>query len=176
MKLFIIHSPQWPTFKITKAVIFHHNMRHLLKNENIHIVVNELSSPIPQGEENNKQDTARDVNRDNCVRWLQHINGQQIRRILHEIDNNILKNLPIFREDVGWAEDIYGPSVPHFQGKRSGTRCTMGNLLHYKVPQRMSLTNKIHPPYAVTSCTSTVLDSLKPYWHIMFDTVIMIKY
>ena len=33
------------------------------------------------------------------------------------VDNNILQNLPVLREYVGIAEDIYGPSAPHLQGK-----------------------------------------------------------
>ena len=38
--------------------------------------------------------------------------------ILHAVDNNILHNLPIMREDVRMDEDIYGTSVPHFKGKK----------------------------------------------------------
>ena len=36
---FVIHSPQRPTFKMTKAGIFYHDMRHILKNKDTHIMV-----------------------------------------------------------------------------------------------------------------------------------------
>ena len=38
---FFNHSPQRPAFKMTKAGIFYHDMRHILKNKkNAHIMVN----------------------------------------------------------------------------------------------------------------------------------------
>ena len=40
-----------------------------------------------------------------------------MKQILNEFDNNILQNIPILREDILMAEDIYGPSFPYFQGK-----------------------------------------------------------
>ena len=40
-----------------------------------------------------------------------------MKLILHAVDNNILHNFPILQEYAGMAEDIYGPSVPHLQGK-----------------------------------------------------------
>ena len=43
---FFVHSPKWTTFKMTKASIFYHNMRHLLKNKNIaHIMANNSCPP-----------------------------------------------------------------------------------------------------------------------------------
>ena len=39
---FVIHSTQRPTFKMTKAGMFYHDMRHLLKNKDAHIMVNDL--------------------------------------------------------------------------------------------------------------------------------------
>ena len=44
------------------------------------------------------------------------------------VDNNILKNLPIFQEDVGMDEDIYVPSGPYSQGK------TVRNKIHHVEP------------------------------------------
>ena len=92
-------------------------MRHLLKNNNAHIMVNGSLSLIPQMEEKNKPYTAHDVKRAYCARQFQHITGQPIKLIIHAVDNKILQNLPILREYVGMAEDIYRPSVPNFQGK-----------------------------------------------------------
>ena len=48
---------------------------------------------------------------------FQHITRQPIKQMLHAVDNKIFQNLPILREDVRMDEDIYGPSVPPFQGK-----------------------------------------------------------
>ena len=45
---FVIHIPQWPTLKMTKAGLFYHDMRHLLKNKYAYILVNDSHSPIPQ--------------------------------------------------------------------------------------------------------------------------------
>ena len=80
-------------------------------------MVNDSCSPIPQVEENKKQYTTRDVKRADNTRQLQNINGQPLKQILYAVDNNIIQNLPILREDTIIAEDIYWPSVPHLQGK-----------------------------------------------------------
>ena len=48
---------------------------------------------------------------------LQQITRRPVKKILHAVDNNILQNIPILREDVGMDEDIYGPSVTHLQVK-----------------------------------------------------------
>ena len=80
-------------------------------------MVNDSHYPIPQLEENKKLYTARDINRVDCARKLQNITVQPIKQTLHSVDNKILHNLSIFWEDVGMDEDIYGPSVPYFQGK-----------------------------------------------------------
>ena len=115
---FVIHIPHQPTFNITKAGFFYHIMMYLLKHKkNTHIMVNDSRYPIPQVEEKKKQYTYLDIKRDYCARWFHHINGQPIKLILHAVDNNILHNLPILREYVGMAEEIYGPSVPRLQGK-----------------------------------------------------------
>ena len=45
---FVIHSPQRPTFKMTNAGLFYHDMRHLLNNKDAHILVNDPHSPIPK--------------------------------------------------------------------------------------------------------------------------------
>ena len=80
-------------------------------------MVNDSHYPIPQLEENKKLYTARDINRVDCARKLQNTTVQPIKQTLHSVDNKILHNLSIFWEDVGMDEDIYGPSVPYFQGK-----------------------------------------------------------
>ena len=92
-------------------------MRHLLKNKDAHILVNDSHSPIPQVQEKNERYTARDIKRADCARRFQHIPGQPIHQIIHAVDNNILQNLPILLEDSRMAEDIYGPSIPHLKGK-----------------------------------------------------------
>ena len=83
-------------------------MRHLLKNKkNMHTMVNELRSPIPQVEGNKKQYTTRDLNRADRASQFHHITGQPVTRILHAVDTNIVNNIPIIRENVGMAEDTY---------------------------------------------------------------------
>ena len=44
---FVFHRPQRPTFNITKAGLFYHDMRHILKKKDMHIMVNNSHSPIP---------------------------------------------------------------------------------------------------------------------------------
>ena len=92
---FVIHSPQRPTFNITKAGLFYHNMRHLLKNKYAHILVNDSHSPIPQVQDKKERYTARDIKRADRARRFKNITGQKIKLILHAVDNNILQNLPI---------------------------------------------------------------------------------
>ena len=116
---FVFHSPQRPTFKMKKAGLSYHDIRHLLKNKkNAHIMVNNLLSPIPKVEGKKKQYTARDINRDDRSSQLQYITSQPVNKILYAFDNNILQNLPILWEYFGISEDIYGPSVIHLQGKK----------------------------------------------------------
>ena len=88
-------------------------------------MVNDSRSLITQVEENNKQYANRNVKRSDSERKLHQITGQPVKRILHEVDNSIRHNLPILQEDVLMAEDIYGTSVPHFQGK----------IVHHKFQQ-----------------------------------------
>ena len=114
---FVIHSPHRPTFKITKAGIFYYDMRHLLENKGVRILVKDSHSPIPQVQDNKERYTTRDIKRADRARRFQRIIGQPINRILHAVNNNILKNLPILKEDARLAEDIYGPSIPHLKRK-----------------------------------------------------------
>ena len=106
-------------------------MRHLLKNKNVHILVNDSHSPIPQVQDKKERYNARDIKRADCARRFQHITSQPIKRILHAVDNNILQNLPILREDVRMTEDIYGPSIPHLKGKT--VRCKVQHVEPTKI-------------------------------------------
>ena len=124
-------------------------MRHLLKNNNMHIVINDSCSTIPHMEEKNKQYTSQNVKIAYWKRWSHHITGKPIRLILHTNDNNILQNLLILREEVGMAEDIYGPSVPHLHGKKVRHKFNMWNLSWYQMYPRKSLINTRKSPYAV---------------------------
>ena len=102
---------------MNKASMFYHDMRHLLKNKDAHIMVNDSQSPIPQVKEKKKWYTARNIKSAYFERQLQHITGQPINWILYAVNNKILHNLPILREDVGIAEDTYGPIIPHITVK-----------------------------------------------------------
>ena len=59
---FVIHIPQRPTFKMTKAGLFYHDMRKLLKNKDSRILANKSHYPIPQVKDKKKIYTARDIN------------------------------------------------------------------------------------------------------------------
>ena len=76
---FVIHIPQHPTFKMTKAGLFYHDMVHLLKNKYAHIMVNNSHSPIPQVQDKKKRYTACDIKRADRARQLQNITGQPIK-------------------------------------------------------------------------------------------------
>ena len=76
---FFIHSPQRPIFKMTKAGLFYHDMRHLLKNKDVHILVNNSHSPIPQVQDKTEKYTAHDIKRADHARRFQHITGQLIK-------------------------------------------------------------------------------------------------
>ena len=102
---------------MTKAGLLYHDIRHLLKNKDAHIMVNDLHSPIPQVQDNKKGYTARNIKRANRVRRFQYITGQLTEQILHAINNKILQKFPILREDVRMVEYVYGPSIPHLKGK-----------------------------------------------------------
>ena len=112
---FVIHSPQRPKFNMTKAGLFYHDIRRLLKNKDSHIMVNDSHSPIPQVQDKDKIYISHDIKWANRSRRFQHITGQPIKQILHEVDNNILQNLPILLEDARMDEDIYEPIIPHLK-------------------------------------------------------------
>ena len=67
---FFIHSPQRPTFKMTKAGLFYHDIRYLLKNKDAHIMVNDSHSPIPQVTDKKERYSACDIKRADCARRL----------------------------------------------------------------------------------------------------------
>ena len=118
-------------------------MMQLLKNKDVHIMVNGSHSPIPQVQEKNKRYTARNIKWSDSARQFQHITGQLTEQILHAVDNNILLNLTILREDVIMAGDIYGPSIPHLKFK----------TLRHKI-QHVE-------PVKITSVTKIILDKYK---------------
>ena len=91
-------------------------------------MVKDSCSTIPKVDEKKKKYTKHDLKMADRARWLYHITYQPVKKILHAVDNNILHNLPTLKEDVGMSDEIYGPSVPHLQGKN----------VHYKV-QNMEL-------------------------------------
>ena len=70
-------------------------MRHLIKNKDAHIMVNDSHSPIPHVQDKKERYTARNIKRADCARQFQNITGRPINQILHAVDNNILQNLPI---------------------------------------------------------------------------------
>ena len=139
-------------------------------------MVNDSHYPIPQVQVKKERYIARDIKQAYHARQFHHISGQTIKLILHAVDNNILKNLPILQEDVIMDEDICGPSIPHLKG----------NIVQHKI-QHVA-------PINITSVPQTVLDNYKEVTiccdvmhntlivflntisrHIMFATGSMIK-
>ena len=139
-------------------------------------MVNDSHYPIPQVQDKNTMYTTHDIKRADRARRFQNITGQPIKRIFHAVDNNILQNLPILREDVIMAEDIYGPIIPHLKVKTVRRK-----LQHVE-------------PIKITNVPNTILDKYKEVTiccelmhingigflitisrHIMFATGSMIK-
>ena len=108
---------------MTKAGLFYHDMRNLLNNKDAHIMMNDSYSPIAQVQYKNKRYTARNIKRADRARQSQNITGQKIKQILHAVDDKILQNLPILREDVRMAENTYVCSITHLKG----------NAAHHKI-------------------------------------------
>ena len=92
-------------------------MRHLIKNRDAHIRVNNSNSPIPQMKDKKKGYITRNIKLSDRARRLKHINVHPINLILHAVDNNILQKFPILQEDFRMTEGVYGPSIPHLKGK-----------------------------------------------------------
>ena len=113
-------------------------MRHLLKNKDAHILVNNSHSLIPQVKDKKERYTACDIKRSGRARQFQNITGQPIKRILHAVDNRILQNLPILQEDVRMAGNIYGPSIPHLKCKTLRRKIQYGKPVKIKsVPKNI---------------------------------------
>ena len=139
-------------------------------------MVNDLHYPIPQVQAKRERCTVRNIKRADHIRRFQHITGQPIKRILHAVDNKTPQNLPILREDVRMAEDIYGPSIPHLKGKTA--RC---KIQHVETVKIRSVPKTIPYKYKdVTICCDLMhingisfLNTISR--HIMFATGSMIK-
>ena len=149
---FVIQILQRTTFKMNNYGIFYHDMRHLVKNKYAHIMVNYSCSPIPKSKDKKKGYTSSNIKISNRARRFKHITVQPINQIFHAVDNNILKNLPIQREYVGMAEDIYGPSIQHLKCKQCSAIFNMWSLLRYQIFLKSSLISTRRSPFAVISC------------------------
>ena len=139
---------------MTKDSLFYHDMRHLLKNKDTHIMVKDSHFPIPQVQDKNKIYTSCNIKRSDRASQFHHFTGQPIKRILHAVDNNILKNLPILQEDVRMDEDIYGPSIPHLKGKKLRRKIQHAEPVKITISPQKSLISTSRSSLTVTSCTS----------------------
>ena len=149
---------------------------HLLNNKDTHIIVNDSHTPHTTSAGQEERIHLPRHKKGWSRKEEPNITGQAIKRILHVVDNNILQNLPILREDFGMAEDIYGPSIPHLKVK------TVRRKIQHVEPVK------------IASVPQTILDNYKEVtilcdpmyingsgllntisWHIMFATGSMIK-
>ena len=65
-----------PTFKMTKAGMFYYDLRHLLKNMDADIMVNDSHETTRQVQDKNKIYHACDIKRADCAKLFQHITGK----------------------------------------------------------------------------------------------------
>ena len=99
-----------------------------------------------------------------------------MNQVFHEVDNNILQNLPILIEYVGMAEDIYGPSVPHLKGKtfRQNFQYVEPIILPTVPKSIIDIYNNV-----TLWCDLMHINGIgflnTIFWHILFATVSMIK-
>ena len=101
---------------MAKAGLFYHNMRQLLKNKNMYIIVSYSLSPIPQVEEQKKWYTVFDVNIANRESQFQNITGQPVNQILHAVDNKILKTSQFSEKMAVWLSTYMDPVCHIFRG------------------------------------------------------------
>ena len=99
-----------------------------------------------------------------------------MNKIIDEVENNILQNFPILREDVGMSQDIYVPSVPYFQVK------TFHHKFQYVDPIAVPNAPKVildkYNNFALLFDIMHINNIVLPnttYQHILFATVSMIK-
>ena len=139
-------------------------------------MVNDSLSPIPQVDEKKKRYTAHDLKRTDRARWLQNIIGQPIKRILNAVDDSVMQNLPILREDVGTYGSIYGTSVPHLQDKT-----VLHKIEHAEPVMLIIVLKEILEKYnKITLCCDLIHINIIGFLntisqHTMFDTRIIIK-
>ena len=151
-------------------------MSHLLKNKGTHIMVNDSHSPIPQVQDKKKGYTARNIKRADHARQFQRITGQTINQILHAVDNNIMQNLPILREDVRISEDVYRLSIPHLKEKT-----VRRNIQHVESVKITSVSKNILDNYKEVTISCDLMHTNGIVFldiisrHIMFATGNMIK-
>ena len=135
---------------MTKAGLLYHDIRHLLKNKDAHIMVNDSRSPIPQAKDKKKGYINHNIKIAYCESQFQHITGQPIKWILHAVNNIIRKNLPILQEDVVMSEDIYVPSITHVKCKT-----VWHKIQHFY-------------PVNIPSFTKTILDKAQVGHHFLW--------
>ena len=118
---FVVESPNMPHFKETAGGLHVYAMSTMKKDAhllaNITAIDKKKGNGIRLVEENKKKYTDRDVERADRARRFQELSGSSLATFLDVVDNNLLKNNPITRDDVKMTEDIYGTCVSNLQGK-----------------------------------------------------------
>jgi hypothetical protein len=126
--------------------------------------------------DNKNKYTNRDYNRAVLARKIQTIIGRpNTRAYINIVENNLLKNCPVTRQDILAAEHIFGPDVGSLKGKTTRRTGTPVKIHNTDIPASIMTQYK-----TVVLCGDIMFVNRIPFFmtisrHIKFSTVEMIE-